>query len=188
MSSGWLRRNRYLIRMSYDNVIMSSGWHRLPSLSHPDEIVNFDFPHHAVALQRFRNNVIITPAFDFLVICWFSIHYSDVIMSAMASQITGVSIVYSTVCLGSGQRKHQSSASLAFVKGSHWWPVQRASNAEFFPFDDVIIFSDLCRCCGTTTNDSDRNFCHWSQSTNNWRKNLLQTRLHHSDSATWLSC
>ena len=54
MSSGWLSRNRYLIRMSYDNVIMSSGWHRLPFVSHPDEIVNFDFPHHAVALQRFR--------------------------------------------------------------------------------------------------------------------------------------
>ena len=33
---------------------MSSGWHRLPFLSHPDEIANFDFPHHAVALQRFR--------------------------------------------------------------------------------------------------------------------------------------
>ena len=54
MSSGWLSRNRYLIRMSYDNVIMSSGWHRLPFVSHPDETVNFDFPHHAVALQRFR--------------------------------------------------------------------------------------------------------------------------------------
>ena len=55
MSSGWLSRNRYLIRMSYDNVIMSSGWHRLPFVSHPDEIVNVDFPHHAVALQRFRS-------------------------------------------------------------------------------------------------------------------------------------
>ena len=55
MSFGWLSRNRYLIRMSYDNVIMSSGWHRLPFLSHPDEIINFDFPHHAVALQRFRS-------------------------------------------------------------------------------------------------------------------------------------
>ena len=53
MSSGWLSRNWYLIRMSYDNVIMSSGWHRLPFLSHPDEIANFEFPHHAVALQRF---------------------------------------------------------------------------------------------------------------------------------------
>ena len=56
MSSGWLSRNWYLIRMSYDNSIMSSGWHRLPFLSHPDEIANFDFPHHAVALQWFRRN------------------------------------------------------------------------------------------------------------------------------------
>ena len=54
MSSGSLSRNWYLIRMSYDNVIMSSGWHTLPFLSHPDEIANFDFPQHAVALQRFR--------------------------------------------------------------------------------------------------------------------------------------
>ena len=41
--------------MSYGNVIMSSGWDTLPFLSHPDEIANFDFPQHAVALQRFRN-------------------------------------------------------------------------------------------------------------------------------------
>ena len=44
-------------------------------------------------------------------------------MSAMASQITGVSIDYSTVCSGANQRKHQSSASLAFVRGIHRWPV-----------------------------------------------------------------
>ena len=54
MSSGWLSRNQYHIRMSYDTVIMSSGWHTLPFLSHPDEIAIFDFPQHAVALQRFR--------------------------------------------------------------------------------------------------------------------------------------
>ena len=50
-------------------------------------------------------------------------HYSDVIMSAMASQITGVVIVYSTVCSGADQRKHQSSASLAFVREIHRGPV-----------------------------------------------------------------
>ena len=54
MSSGWLSRNQYQIRMSYDTVIMSSGWHTLPFLSHPGEIAIFDFPQHAVALQRFR--------------------------------------------------------------------------------------------------------------------------------------
>ena len=55
-------------------------------------------------------------------------------MSAMASQITGVSIVYSTVCLGADRGKHQSSASQAFFAGNS--PVtdefraERASNAE----------------------------------------------------------
>ena len=50
-------------------------------------------------------------------------HYSDVIMSEMASIITSVSRFYSTVCSGADQRKHQSSASLAFVMGIHQWPV-----------------------------------------------------------------
>ena len=44
-------------------------------------------------------------------------------MSATASQITGVSIVCSTVCSGVDQRIHQNSASLAFVRGIHRWPV-----------------------------------------------------------------
>ena len=67
----------------------------------------------------------------------------DVIMSAMVSQITGVSIVYSTVVLGADQRKHQSSASLAFVWGIHRWPVnspnRRSLTRKIFPFDDVIM-------------------------------------------------
>ena len=50
-------------------------------------------------------------------------HYNDVIMSAMASHITSLTIVYSTVYSGADQRKHQSSASLAFVWGIHRWPV-----------------------------------------------------------------
>ena len=51
------------------------------------------------------------------------LHYSDFIISAMASQITSLTIVYSAVCSGVDQRKHQSSASLAFVRGihSHRW-------------------------------------------------------------------
>ena len=70
-------------------------------------------------------------------------HYNDVTMSAMASEITSVLIVYSTVCSGEDQRKHQSSASLASVWGIHWSPVnsphKKASNAEIFPFADVIM-------------------------------------------------
>ena len=54
-------------------------------------------------------------------------------MSAITSQITSVSIVCSNVCSGVDQRKRQNSASLAFVRGIHRWPVfpsQRGSNAE----------------------------------------------------------
>ena len=60
-------------------------------------------------------------------------HYIDVIMTTMASQITSLTIVYSTVYSDADQRKHQSSASLAFVWGIHrdrWIPAQRASYAE----------------------------------------------------------
>ena len=62
-------------------------------------------------------------------------------MSAMASQITGVSIVCSKVCSDTDQRKHQSSASLAFVSGNHRWPVDSPHKGpvtrKMFPFDDV---------------------------------------------------
>ena len=44
-------------------------------------------------------------------------------MSSVASQITSVSFVCSSACSGADQRKHQSSASLAFVRGIHRWPV-----------------------------------------------------------------
>ena len=46
-------------------------------------------------------------------------HYSDVIMGVIASQITSLPIVYSTVYSGADQRKHQSSASQTFVR---WIP------------------------------------------------------------------
>ena len=69
--------------------------------------------------------------------------YSDAIMAMMVSQITSLMIVYSTVYSGADQRKHQSSASLAFVQlinrwpvnSLHKWPVTR----KLFPFDDVIM-------------------------------------------------
>ena len=53
-------------------------------------------------------------------------HYNDVTMSAMASQVTGVSIVCSTLGAGADQRKHQSSASLVTSE----FPAQKASNEE----------------------------------------------------------
>ena len=69
-------------------------------------------------------------------------HYNDPIMRAMASQITNITIVYSIVYSGADQRKHQSSASLAFVRGIHRWPVNSPHKGpvtrKMFPFDGVI--------------------------------------------------
>ena len=76
-------------------------------------------------------------------LCDCFLQYRGVIMGAMASQITSLTIVYSTVYSGADQRKHQSSTSLAFVRGihrrsvnsPHKWPVTR----KMFSFDDVIM-------------------------------------------------
>ena len=73
------------------------------------------------------------------------VHYDDVIMIEMASQITSLAIVYSIVYSDAEQRKHQSSASLAFVRGIHRGPVnsphKRPVTRKMFPFDDVIMHS-----------------------------------------------
>ena len=70
-------------------------------------------------------------------------NYSDVITSTMASQITSLTIIYSIVYSGADQRKHESSASLAFVRGFHRWPVNSPHKGpetrKMFPFDDVIM-------------------------------------------------
>ena len=89
-------------------------------------------PQTAIVLLPLRHNT----AFQ-------AIHYNDVMMGAMVSQITSSTIVYSTVYSGADQRKHQSSASLAFVRGIHGWPVKSQHKWPvtqiMFPFDDVIV-------------------------------------------------
>ena len=76
--------------------------------------------------------------------CCSYIHYKDVTVSAISSQITSLISVYSTVYWGAEQRKHQSSASLDFVRVSHRWPVHSPHKwpvtRNMFPFDDVIIY------------------------------------------------
>ena len=70
-------------------------------------------------------------------------HYGDVIMGTVASKINSLTIFYSTVYSGAIQRKHQSSASLAFVPGIHRGPVNSLHKWpvtwKMFPFDDVIM-------------------------------------------------
>ena len=70
------------------------------------------------------NNLLTTLCEDRLILPQTTIyHYSDVIMDAIASQITSLTIVYSIDYSDVDQRKHQSSASLAFVRGIHRRPV-----------------------------------------------------------------
>ena len=74
---------------------------------------------------------------------WWNCHYNDVMMGAIASQITSLPIVYSIVYSDADQRKHPNSTSLAFEQGihrglvnsPHKWPVTR----KRFPFGDVVM-------------------------------------------------
>ena len=96
---------------------------------------NFNFNRLSILYRAIGNSEILCHNKD--------AHYIDVIMGAMASQITSLTIVYSTVYSGADQRKHQSSASLAFVREIHrWlvnslhkWPVTR----KMFPRTNFLI-------------------------------------------------
>ena len=92
-------------------------------------------------------------------------HCSDVIMTTMASQITSLTIVYSIVysdavyliVYSDADKKHQSSASLAFVRGIHRWSVDSPHKGtltrKMFPFYDVIMSSlNVTRHCWITFN------------------------------------
>ena len=97
----------------------------------------------------------------------FENHYSDIITSAMASQITGVSSICSTVYSGADQRKHQSSTSLAFVRGDRWIPRTKGQSAphkgpvrrKIFPFDYVILLSNYGGSSGTQTSTTPVHIC-----------------------------
>ena len=98
--------------------------------------LNTELGHVVNILPRGRQRHVTSHEIDYF-------HYNDVIMGTIASQITSLTIVYSIVYSDADQRKHQSPASLAFVRGIHRgpvnslhkWPVTR----KMFPFDDVIM-------------------------------------------------
>ena len=76
-------------------------------------------------------------------LCSVPRQYNDVIMGVLASQMTSLTIVYSTVYWDADQRKHQRSASLPFVWGIHRSPVNSPHKwlvtRKMFPFDDIIM-------------------------------------------------
>ena len=102
---------------SYSHLHTIKIWHRKP------------YFHNFLCIRRYPTIIVR--------------HYGDVLMGTIVSQITSLTIVYSTVYSDADQRKHLSTASLAFVWGihrgpvnsPHKWPVTR----KMFPFDDVIM-------------------------------------------------
>ena len=87
-------------------------------------------------------------------------------MSLIASQIASLTIVYSIVYSDADQRKHESSASLAFVRGIHRGPVNSPHKGpvtrKMFPFDDVIMkFFESRSCQAVSPQLSWGNQCIW---------------------------
>ena len=122
-------------------------WSKIISYSKYCITVRYNSPIPAILVGwcSFFNKALIKYSWVSLCGAFVLNHYNDVIMSAMASQTTGVSTVCSSVCSGADQRKHQSSASVAFMRGIHRWPVdyphKRPVTLKMFPFDDVIMFT-----------------------------------------------
>ena len=126
----------HIVRLFLAFVIFS----RVPQFSQSISLENLSF--YPIRITRYLNRACMTTA----------LRNNDVIMSAMASQITDVTIVCSTVCPGAAQRKNQSSASLALVKGIHQRPVVsltkdqwrgKCFNLMTSSKDDVIKFDDV---------------------------------------------
>ena len=136
---------------SYTCINSNGGWgggyhHQLQTLDSP-LVIPFPAKNTNVISSMIVQNAPPEPRTCSTRIPWYHqnpFNYSDVIMSAMAHEITGSSSVYSTACGGADQRKLRSSASLVFVMGIHRWPVNSPHKGpvtwKIFPFDDLIIY------------------------------------------------
>ena len=124
-------------------------------------------------------------------------HYCDVILGVMASQITSRTIVYSIAHSGADRRKHQSSASLAFVRGIHRRPVNSpykgSVTRKMCPFDDVIMLFSVVAMNTWTTAFTEalkghrvvwkieiyyliRMTYEWKSMSSGWHNNIVVTR------------
>ena len=90
----------------WDSCLMHCGLCEMGLIGH----VRTGFSDVKLGMQEIGHNI-------------YRLHNSDVIMGMVASQITSLTTVCPTIYSGADQRKHQSSASLAFVRGIHRWPL-----------------------------------------------------------------
>ena len=112
------------------------------TVPHEREYITLFLTLHDEAINDDKKKILIHQLRVSLTLYTFS-HYNGDKMSAMASQITSLTIVYSAIYSGADQRKQQSSASLAFVRGIHRSlvnsPHKGPVTRKIFPFDDVIM-------------------------------------------------
>ena len=71
-------------------------------------------------------------------------HYSDVLMSTTASQITGVSVIYSNICSGRSKKTSKLRvtglwAGISPVTGE--FPLKGPIVGKMFPFDDGMVLN-----------------------------------------------
>ena len=136
MHKFWLKFHSNLI-WAYNQHVVDVGWFNVfvPN-RHQENIWTWSHvysPRHGIRVKSGVHSCMkVTTA--------FLSHYSNVTMSAMASEITGISIAYTTVCSGTDEKEYQSFTSLNSL---HKEPVTRKT----FPFDDVIMQSPKWHFC-----------------------------------------
>ena len=139
----------------------------------------FCFKHCDWVLSRFKSSAFLSTAMSKFTFWYYipiechtnALHHNNVIISSLASQITSITIVYSTVYSDADQ-KQQSSAPLAFLRGihrrpvnsPHKWPVSR----KMLPFDDVIMrnqrittYNSTHQSANIMYDSSDVHLCLW---------------------------
>ena len=110
-------------------------------------------------------------------------HYSDVTVSAMASQITGISIVWATIRSGADQRKTSKLRVTGLCEGNPLgtggFPPQRASNAKKFLSDDVIMVTTLSSPLSVRAEEHREHDCGLEAITRGVRSALLPWKHRH---------
>ena len=146
------------------------------------------FPYHVVSMCFYPEiRILSLPG---VLVCqkpwYYQTYYNDVIMVAMASQITSLTIVYSAIYLSVDQRKHQSSASLAVVRGIHRGPVNSPHKGpvtrKIFPFDDVIMKWSNGSVCGWL----DADWVHSLRRDGNTLKMYITTQYYNTMNSWWM--
>ena len=126
-----------------EKISTQSKWWYLLLWSHSFSKGRFNSLRLTKQFIRHMNASVVQPSAVLPKIEILHMHYFDVIMNTIASQITSLTVVYWIVFSDTDQRKHQSSVLLAFVREIHRSPVnsphKEPVTRKMFPFDDVIM-------------------------------------------------